>query len=303
MAERQRPRGGRRFHRRAPGGDPGAEHVVPAQLIIPSLVPRPSAHLPGESRRRIASLVEHRLRSRRGVGRARHDGASLPDRADHGCTDRRAASDDVDHGGDVRARESAVRGNAHRGRGGHVPSGPFPRWMGGISVAASLAQLVLFERGGRHRGPVGAERLADLRALSIVPDLARADRGHHVPPAPVAKEAADSVAPGRGAAETISSAASFGYWAALATGLSKLVTFAIAIATPPLSGPLCKEGASAYPYLDVAVRFPRDYFWLFPAIVATLLYLAFTIALYARVAVQGRQFAQLGLGARPSWRR
>jgi hypothetical protein len=95
-------------------------------------------------------------------------------------------------------------------------------------------------------------------------------------------------------AET-SSAARFGFWAALATGLSTLVTFAFAIAPPPLSGQLCKEGCLSYPYLDIAVRFPRDYFWLFPAILATLLYLAVTIALYARVTSRGRLFAQLGL--------
>jgi hypothetical protein len=65
-----------------------------------------------------------------------------------------------------------------------------------------------------------------------------------------------------GGAET-SSVARFGFWAALATGLSTLVTFAIAIAPPPLSGQLCKEGCLSYPYLDIAVRFPRDYFWLF----------------------------------------
>jgi len=102
------------------------------------------------------------------------------------------------------------------------------------------------------------------------------------------------ITPGRGAAETIA-AARFGYWISLATGLSTLVTFAIAMATPPLSGPLCKQGCFGYPYLDVAVRYPRDYFWLFPAILATLLYVAFTVALYARVTSRGRVFAQLGL--------
>lgn len=89
-------------------------------------------------------------------------------------------------------------------------------------------------------------------------------------------------------------AATFGYWAALATGASTLITFAIAIATPPLSGALCEAGCFTYPYLDVAARFPRDYVWMFPAIVTTLLYLAFAVALYGRVR-RGLHFARLGL--------
>ena len=102
-----------------------------------------------------------------------------------------------------------------------------------------------------------------------------------------------AVASDRGA-ET-SSAARFGFWAALATGISTLVTFAIAIATPPRSGSLCQEGCFSYPYLDIAARFPRDYVWMFPAILTTLLYLALVIALYARVRSTGRLIAQLGL--------
>ena len=92
-----------------------------------------------------------------------------------------------------------------------------------------------------------------------------------------------------------SSSARFGAWAALATGISTSITFAMAIATPPLSGQLCRTGCFTYPYLDIVARFPRDYFWMFPAIVATLLYVALMIALYARVRAGGRQFAQLGL--------
>lgn len=76
----------------------------------------------------------------------------------------------------------------------------------------------------------------------------------------------------------------FGFWAALGTGLTTLLTFGVAIATPPLSGPLCKEGCFSYPYLDIATRFPRDYYWMFPAIVATLLYVAFMAGLHSRAA-------------------
>ncbi len=87
----------------------------------------------------------------------------------------------------------------------------------------------------------------------------------------------------------------FGFWVALATGLTTLLTFLLAVATPPLSGQLCQAHCFTYPYLGIVARFPRDYYWMLPAIVATLLYMAFAVALYARVAQGRRHFGQLGL--------
>jgi hypothetical protein len=87
----------------------------------------------------------------------------------------------------------------------------------------------------------------------------------------------------------------FGFWAALATGVVTLAAFGIALLTPPLSGQLCKEGCYSYPFLDVASRFPRDYYWMVPAMVAMLLYVAFALAVAARAAPGRRLVAQLGL--------
>ena len=92
------------------------------------------------------------------------------------------------------------------------------------------------------------------------------------------------------------SVARFGFWAALATGLLTLVTFAIAIATPPLSGSLCRQDCISYPYLDIAERFPRDYYWMFPGLLATLAYTALMAALHARAAPDRRATAGFALG-------
>jgi hypothetical protein len=87
----------------------------------------------------------------------------------------------------------------------------------------------------------------------------------------------------------------FGLWVASATAIATLGTFVIAIATPPLGGPWCTAGCFQYPYLDVAARFPRDYYWMFPAIVATLLFVAFALALQARAPTRRQPLAQLGV--------
>ena len=89
--------------------------------------------------------------------------------------------------------------------------------------------------------------------------------------------------------------ARFGLWAALGTAVTTLVTFAIAILTPPVSGAFCKADCVAYPYLDIAARFPRDYYWMFPAIVATLLFVALLVALHERAAAGRRSFSLFAL--------
>lgn len=48
----------------------------------------------------------------------------------------------------------------------------------------------------------------------------------------------------------------------------------IAILTPPLSGPFCREECYQYPYLNIASRFPRDYYWMYPACILMLTYIA-----------------------------
>lgn len=103
---------------------------------------------------------------------------------------------------------------------------------------------------------------------------------------------ASSVAPARKSAPADSR---FGFWAALGTGVTTLITAGTAIATPPLSGPMCKDNCFTYPYLDIGARFPRDYIWMFPALIATVLYVAFMLALQARAKPEWRLLGQLGV--------
>ena len=85
--------------------------------------------------------------------------------------------------------------------------------------------------------------------------------------------------------------ARFGFWTALSTGVTTLISFGIAIVTPPVSGSFCREDCIGYPYLEIAGRFPRDYYWMFPAIVATLLYVALMVGLHGRAAAESKSFS------------
>ena len=60
-------------------------------------------------------------------------------------------------------------------------------------------------------------------------------------------------------------------WVAVFTALIGVVALAMAITTLPRSGPYCQSGCVGYPYTDVAAFVPRDYLWMYPAVVLTLL--------------------------------
>jgi len=47
----------------------------------------------------------------------------------------------------------------------------------------------------------------------------------------------------------------FDFWVAATTAITTALTFAIAVATPPKSGPFCVDDCIGYPYTDFAAFF------------------------------------------------
>jgi hypothetical protein len=58
---------------------------------------------------------------------------------------------------------------------------------------------------------------------------------------------------------------------AVLTAVMAAVSLGMAITTLPRSGPYCQNGCVGYPYTDVAAFVPRDYLWMYPAVLLTLL--------------------------------
>ncbi|OFX89949.1 MAG: hypothetical protein A2X00_00455 [Bacteroidetes bacterium GWE2_32_14] len=50
-----------------------------------------------------------------------------------------------------------------------------------------------------------------------------------------------------------------------------------------------------YPYTDIISRFPRDYYWMYPAILLTLCYLVFMVCIHNYVSDQKKIFSQIGV--------
>jgi len=87
----------------------------------------------------------------------------------------------------------------------------------------------------------------------------------------------------------------FSYYAAIVTAVMTGLTLGIAVGTPPLSGPFCKTGCFKYPFLDIGSRFPRDYLWMYPAIIATAWYLVLMVCIGNHARKEHRIYGQCGL--------
>ena len=84
----------------------------------------------------------------------------------------------------------------------------------------------------------------------------------------------------------------FGYRISIFTVIITEITFAIAVCTPPLSGPFCKADCFQYPFTDILSRFPRDYYWMYPAMLMVLGYMVMIITLH-QAAPEGKRHLTL----------
>lgn len=84
--------------------------------------------------------------------------------------------------------------------------------------------------------------------------------------------------------------ARFGFWVAVATSVTTVVTFALAITALPDVVP--------YPFASgqIAAQWPGDYYWMYPAMVLMLLFVALTAALHEHAPPARRVFGRLALG-------
>ena len=84
-------------------------------------------------------------------------------------------------------------------------------------------------------------------------------------------------------------------WVVILTGLMAIVSLAMAITTLPRSGPYCRSGCVGYPYTDVAAFVPRDYLWMYAAVVLTLLVMALMECIHYQVPPDRQLLSRIGV--------
>lgn len=87
-----------------------------------------------------------------------------------------------------------------------------------------------------------------------------------------------------------------GFWAAVLTALLAAVSFGVAVTTPPRTGPYAAAGSAlAYPYTAAARFVPRDFVWMYPALLMMLAFLVLAACLRERAAGERKLFGTIGL--------
>lgn len=87
----------------------------------------------------------------------------------------------------------------------------------------------------------------------------------------------------------------FGFYVAMITAIVTTGTFVIAIMTPPLSGPWCQGNCYEYPFTDIASRFPRDYIWMYPAILVSALFVMLIVSVHQYAEESKKLYTRIGV--------
>ncbi len=65
--------------------------------------------------------------------------------------------------------------------------------------------------------------------------------------------------------------------------------------TPPLAGPFCPGNCFQYPYHEAISRFPRDYYWMYPAILLNIVYVAYMAIVHHLTSPGKKMISLIGL--------
>jgi hypothetical protein len=87
-----------------------------------------------------------------------------------------------------------------------------------------------------------------------------------------------------------------GFWAASLTAFLAAVSFGVAATTPPRTGPFAAPGtAIPYPYAAAARFVPRDFVWMYLAVLMMLAFLVLAACVRERAADDRKVFGTVGL--------
>lgn len=87
-----------------------------------------------------------------------------------------------------------------------------------------------------------------------------------------------------------------GFWSAFLTALIGAISLGVAVTTPPRSGPFAPAGtAITFPYADAAQFVPRDFLWMYPALLMLLSFVVLAACLRERATGPSRLHGTVGM--------
>ncbi|MCF7796419.1 MAG: hypothetical protein K9N36_01495 [Candidatus Marinimicrobia bacterium] len=87
----------------------------------------------------------------------------------------------------------------------------------------------------------------------------------------------------------------FSFFTSIITATLGVISLGIAVGTPPLSGPFCPADCFQYPYTEAVSRWPRDYYWMFPAMLFVLAYLVWVATIHQFAEPGKKLYSRIGM--------
>jgi hypothetical protein len=94
---------------------------------------------------------------------------------------------------------------------------------------------------------------------------------------------------------TVSNSNRVGFYSAILTAVITIITFALAMTAIPISGANCPGDCVEYPYLDTVSQYPKDFLWMFAAMLLVLVYVALMVSIHCYSDNRKKVFSQIGL--------
>ncbi|MFC2123993.1 hypothetical protein ACFLU5_04205 [Bacteroidota bacterium] len=85
-----------------------------------------------------------------------------------------------------------------------------------------------------------------------------------------------------------------GYYSAISVVVMTVIAFGLAITAIPIAGPNCPGDCIEYPYTDIASRFPKDYLWMYPAMIINIIFVILIASIHHYIPRERKIFSQLG---------
>jgi len=87
----------------------------------------------------------------------------------------------------------------------------------------------------------------------------------------------------------------FGFYVSVLLAILTVATFALAMLAVPASGPYCPGNCMEYPYSNLLNYYPRDYYWMYLAVIQLFILLLFVVSLHYQVTGQYKLFSAVGV--------
>ena len=91
------------------------------------------------------------------------------------------------------------------------------------------------------------------------------------------------------------SGARFHFIVSALTAVATSLSFIAAFLTPPKGRPFCTAGCLEYPYTAIAAYIPRDFLWMYPALLPAPLFVILLSGLHERATIDRKRFGRVAV--------